>query len=88
MEANNIDLNSRKSVDDVDSGEILQTTTRKGEKGNAGRCTKKSSKATNAKKRKYHGKREKNVDVSIKKSSVPVSLQKVKKVKKVTNKNL
>ena len=55
-------------------------------KGNAGRCSKKSSKATYAKKRKCHGKREKNVDVSIKKSSVLVSLQKIKKVKKVPNK--
>ena len=72
----------------MDSGEILQTTTRKKEKGNARRCTKKSSKATYAKKRKYHGRRENNVDVSTKKCSVPVYLQKVKTVKKVPNKNL
>ena len=69
----------------VVSGEVLQTTTRKREKENAGRCTKKSSKAIYAKKRKYHGK---NVDVSTMKSIVPVSLQKVKEVKKVPNKNL
>ena len=88
MEANNIDLDARKSVDAVDSGEIIQTTTHKREKGNAGRCTKKSSKATYAKKRKYHRKRENNVNMSTKKSRVIVPLQKVKKVKKVPNKIL
>lgn len=93
MEGNTASDVSENPENPENSDEISQKDSRKRELGNAGRCTKKSSKATYSKKRKYHGKRTKTVADVVssdnnkkRKSSVPVSQRKIKRVYKLPRK--